>query len=104
METTTIKNAKGKEFNVTLNKWFDCVDKNVKFKLMREEDIPSAFKEFFGLLIRLNMANVGCVVVVENNAKELVESGYQLPVYIAETESGEFDIIYDLIDKGFCIA
>jgi hypothetical protein len=99
MAFSIVKNMSGKEFRVTFNKWFKYEKENIKFKLMRENDMPSEFKEFFGLDIRLNVANVGCVVIVENKRK----GEHELPCYIPDVETTEFDIIYDLIDKGFCM-
>ena len=96
-----VKNFKGQEFNVTFNKWFHFEDCN-PFKLIAEENVPQAFKEFFRLPMRLNVANVGCVVIVENMAKDLVAQGYQLPCYIAEDEY-ECESIYTHIENGDCV-
>jgi hypothetical protein len=96
-----VKNYKGVEFDVTLNKWFHFDDCS-PFKLLKETDVPQAFQEFFRLPIRVNVANVGCVIVVENMAKDLVESGYQLPCYIPQDEF-ECNTIYKHIENGECI-
>lgn len=96
-----VKNFRNEEFNVTLGKFFEFGDCN-PFMLVEEQTIPQDLKEFFSMPIRINLANVGCVIWVENKAKDLVESGYQLPIYVPCDEY-ECDAIYSHIRNGECI-
>lgn len=95
----TKKNYKGECYEVTFEKEFE-LKRNYTFRfiLRREEDIDPLMMKRFATDIRIQIATVGCVVLITNLPR--VER-YSFVSYVGYAPI--LDEIYQMIENGECI-
>ncbi len=94
----TKKNYKGECYDVSFNKLFFTSDGTL-FYLKDVDELDRLFTELYAVEVVMHMANVGCVVFIENEPRD--DDG--LPFIPLDCCCGRCEEIYGMIERGECL-